>query len=240
MTKESNLPREQPQAVVLRRNLEKLRLELSNINQGIQSYIMGQRIDGTWGAPRYGIGEEVDNKIEGDGPDSDGDEDEDVQSLLQCPSCDFEIEFSSVRRLEEMYYFGPKNMLCPVCDEKLGEDAIKVAQHSSSQKKTWKSDISSVSSGDSVLFEKKLPASGSKHEPLSDPLLSPFIHNVPLPNSSGIHPGEGSSSNASDISNAKGYDPSFHLSSGTDAPADSDNEEDNEEKRLRASFVQEL
>ncbi|TKY73557.1 DEHYDRATION-INDUCED 19-like 6 [Spatholobus suberectus] len=160
------------------------------------------------------------------------DEDDDARSLLRCPFCDFEIEFSSVRtRLEEVHRYDPKNMFCPVCDEKLGEDVIRVAQNSSSEKRTWKSDKSSISSGDSVVLDKKLPARGSKHEPVPDPLLSPFIH-VSVPNSSGIHPGGGSASNASDISNAKG--------SGTDAPPDSGDEEDIKERRLRASFVQEL
>jgi len=61
------------------------------------------------------------------------------------------------------------------------------------------------------VFDKKLPARG-RHEPVPDPLLSPFVRNVSLfPNSSGIQPGEGFSSSASDISNGKGYDPSFRM-----------------------------
>ena len=57
----------------------------------------------------------------------------------------------------------------------------------------------------------KFPASGSKAEVVPDPLLTQFIPNVSAPNSSGIHRGEGSSSNPSDVSNVKGYDPSFHF-----------------------------
>ncbi|KAL5192057.1 Protein DEHYDRATION-INDUCED 19 5 [Glycine soja] len=231
MTKECNSPKEQqPQVLAIRKNLEKLKLELHNINRGIQSYILRQRVNGTWGAPRYVIGEEDDTESNGD------DDDDDARSLLQCPSCDFEIDFSSAHtHLEEMHCYDPKNLLCPVCDETLGEEAIWVAQNSSAQKRAWKSDKSSISisSGDSVVvLEKKLPARGSKHEPVPDPVLSPFVRNVSVPNSSGIHPGEGSSRNATYISNAKG--------SGTDAPQDSGDEQDIEERRLRASFVQEL
>lgn len=155
------------------------------------------------------------------------DEDDDAKSLFQCPFCDFEFDFSSVRaRLEEEGYYDLKDMTCPLCDENLGEGAIKVAQNSS--KRSWKSDKSSISSGDSVVFDKKLPARG-RHEPVPDPLLSPFVRNVSLfPNSSGIQPGEGFSSSASDISNGKG--------SGTD----SGDEEDSEERRQKVSFVQEL
>lgn len=156
------------------------------------------------------------------------DEDDDAKPLIRCPSCDFEIDFS---RVSSRLDIDPKNMLCPVCDEILG-DAIRVAQRSSSQKRTLKSDKSSILSGDSVVLDKKVPARGSKHERVPEPLFSKCIHSVSAPTSSGVHPGEGSSSIASDISDAKG--------SGTDAPADSGDEKDIEEKRLRASFAQEL
>ncbi|KAL2346957.1 hypothetical protein Fmac_000957 [Flemingia macrophylla] len=157
------------------------------------------------------------------------DEDDDSQSLLRCTFCDFEIDFSAIRyRLEEMHYCDPKNMLCPVCDEKLGEEAIRVVWNSISQKRTWKSDKSSISSVDSVVLDKKLPTRKAKH----DPLLSPFISNVSVSNSSGIHTGEGFSCNASDVSDAKG--------SETDSPPDSGDEKDAEERRLKAYFVQEL
>ncbi|KAK7350654.1 hypothetical protein VNO77_09505 [Canavalia gladiata] len=253
MTKESDspkdesqtgsLPKDESQTDYLQRNLDKLKLELSSINQGIQSYIMGQRVNGNWGASRYRIGDEDDGKTDEDAPYSDGenysvynyaDEDDDAQSIFRCPFCDFEIEFSLLRtRLQEVHSYDPKNMICPVCDEKLGEDAIKVAQHSSSRKRTWKSEKSSFSSGDSVVIDKKLPTRGGKHESMADPLLSPFVCNVSVPNSSGILASDDSSSSASDISNAK----SIRTDTSPDMSGD---EEDNEERRLRASFVQEL
>ncbi|ESW10005.1 hypothetical protein PHAVU_009G173600 [Phaseolus vulgaris] len=64
---ERNMAKEQPQGLALRRNLERLQLELSTINLGIQSYIPGQGINGNWGVPRYGVGEEVHDQTEADG-----------------------------------------------------------------------------------------------------------------------------------------------------------------------------
>jgi len=64
---ERNMAKEQPQGLAIRRNLERLQLELSTINLGIQSYIPGQGINGNWGVPRYGVGEEVHDQTEADG-----------------------------------------------------------------------------------------------------------------------------------------------------------------------------
>ncbi|XP_061346320.1 protein DEHYDRATION-INDUCED 19-like isoform X2 [Gastrolobium bilobum] len=139
------------------------------------------------------------------------DEDDDAQSLFQCPSCDFELEMPVLRtRLEQV---------CPVCDEYLGEDAIKVAPHSSSRKRTWKPTKSSTWYGNYTTLEEKLAAWTKKQEP------------VPVPNPSDIHPDEDSFSDTSDISVEKSYE--------TDA-LDTGDEEDHEERRQRASFVQEL
>ncbi|ESW10004.1 hypothetical protein PHAVU_009G173500 [Phaseolus vulgaris] len=57
-----------------------------------------------------------------------------------------------------------------------------------------------------TVVDMKFPASGSKAEVVPDPLLTQFIPNVSAPNSSGIHRGEGSSSNPSDVSNVKGIE----------------------------------
>jgi len=57
---------EQTQAAALRRNLERLRLEMDSVNGGIQSYLLGRRMNGTWGPSRYLIGGE-ENVSESDG-----------------------------------------------------------------------------------------------------------------------------------------------------------------------------
>ncbi|WVZ18760.1 hypothetical protein V8G54_006082, partial [Vigna mungo] len=116
-----NMAKEQPQGLALRRKLERLQLELSNIKLGTQSYVPGQGINGNWGVPRYGVGEEVHDQTEADG----------------------------------------------------------------------------------AVFDKVKP------KQVADSFVLPFMRNLSSPNSNGIHHGEGCSSNASDISLPKGYDPSF-------------------------------
>jgi len=63
-TMESKLPKEKPKSLALRRNLEKLQLELRNIIQGVK------RNNGTSGFPRYGVGEEFHDQTEANGPES--------------------------------------------------------------------------------------------------------------------------------------------------------------------------
>ncbi|KAG2399215.1 uncharacterized protein HKW66_Vig0083030 [Vigna angularis] len=72
----------------------------------------------------------------------------------------------------------------------------------------------------------------SRAEPVPEPLLTPFIVNESAINSSCIHPGEDFSSKATDISQSKGY--------ATDAPRDSGDEQDIEEKSLVEPFVEQI
>lgn len=77
--------KEQPRAVTFARNMDTFRLQISNINQGIQSYYLGQRVSGTFGAARYRrIGDSIGDKTEGNGPDSDAGEIEKID--LDCYS----------------------------------------------------------------------------------------------------------------------------------------------------------
>uniref|UniRef100_A0A0R0JNS1 Drought induced 19 protein type zinc-binding domain-containing protein n=1 Tax=Glycine max TaxID=3847 RepID=A0A0R0JNS1_SOYBN len=134
------MTKEKPQALALRRKLDKqLKLELTNSSPR------------TWGSSIYGIGVDADD-LKSDGGNYSvfnyTDEDQHAKSLFRCPFCDFEFEFSSAHIcLEE---------LCPMCDKKLGKDAIRVAHNSSPQKRTLKSDKSSILSGDSVAIDKKI------------------------------------------------------------------------------------
>ena len=134
------MTKEKPQALALRRKLDKqLKLELTNSSPR------------TWGSSIYGIGVDADD-LKSDGGNYSvfnyTDEDLHAKSLFRCPFCDFEFEFSSAHIcLEE---------LCPMCDKKLGKDAIRVAHNSSPQKRAWKSDKSSILSGDSVAIDKKI------------------------------------------------------------------------------------
>jgi len=71
----------------------------------------------------------------------------------------------------------------------------------------WKTEKSSIWSGNSEMFGKKLAARGNKQESIPDPLLSPFICNVPIPNYNSNHPDENSSLSDKDkeIHKAKRY-----------------------------------
>ncbi|KAJ1391896.1 Protein dehydration-induced 19, C-terminal [Sesbania bispinosa] len=161
------------------------------------------------------------------------DVDNDGRYDFRCPFCDFEIEVPVLcSNLEEEHCSALKNVVCPVCEENLGKDAITQFTHSSSRTWAWKSEKSSIWSG-SAMLGKKLVARGNKQELIPDPLLSPFICNVPIPNPNNNHPDEKSSSSNKDID--------FHNAerSATDAP-DVGVVQDQQERRLRAEFVQEL
>lgn len=157
------------------------------------------------------------------------DVDDDYQSDFRCPFCDFEIQVPLCSDFEEEYCSSPKNVVCPVCEENLGNNAFTQFTHSSSRKWGWKTEKSSIWSGNSAMFGKKLAARGNKQESIPDPLLSPFICNVPIPNYNNNHPDENSSLSNKDIEihNAK--------RSGTDGV-----EQDEQEQWLRATFVQKL
>lgn len=162
------------------------------------------------------------------------DVDNDDRCDFRCPFCDFEIEVPVLcSNLEEEHYSAVKNVVCPVCEETLGKDAIMQFTHSSSRKWGSKPEKSSIWSGNSAMLGKKLTTRGNKQESIPDPLLSPFICNVPIPNSNNFHQDENSSSSNKDI------DIPDAKRTGTDAP-DMDDEQDQQERRLRSAFAQQL
>ncbi|XP_020212458.1 protein DEHYDRATION-INDUCED 19 homolog 5 isoform X1 [Cajanus cajan] len=162
------------------------------------------------------------------------DVDNDGRCDIRCPFCDFEIEVPVLcSNLEEEHCLALKNVVCPVCEENLGKDAIMQFSHSSSRKWAWKPEKSSIWSGNSAMFGKKLATRGNKQESIPDPLLSPFICNVPIPNSNNSHSDENFSSSNKDI------DIPDAKRTGTDAREMGD-EKDQQERRMKADFVQQL
>ncbi|PNX54699.1 drought-induced protein, partial [Trifolium pratense] len=119
---------------------------------------------------------------------------DDGQYDFRCPFCDFDIQVP-------VFCSDFEDVVCPVCEENLGKDAMTQFTHSSSRKWGWKSEKSSMWSGNSAMFGKKLGARGNKQESIPDPLLSPFICNVPVPvpNSNSNHLDENSSCSNKDI-----------------------------------------
>ncbi|XP_027333917.1 protein DEHYDRATION-INDUCED 19 homolog 6-like isoform X2 [Abrus precatorius] len=158
----------------------------------------------------------------------------DGRSDFRCPFCDFEIDVPMLcSNFEEEHCSSLKDVVCPVCEENLGKETIMQFMHSSSRKWAWKPEKSSMCSGYSAMLGKKLASRGNKQESKPDPLLSSFVCTMPVPNLNNINTGEDSSSSNKDI-----YIPDAKRS-GTDAQ-DMGDEEDQQEKRLRAAFVQQL
>ncbi|OIW18321.1 hypothetical protein TanjilG_31461 [Lupinus angustifolius] len=162
------------------------------------------------------------------------DVDEDARSYIRCPFCDFEIVVHvPCSNLEEEHCPDLKNLVCPVCEENFGKDVIRQFTHPNSRKWMWKSDKSSFWSGNSAMLAKKLAVRGNKQGSIPDPLLSPFICNSPVLNANKIHLDEDSSSSNKDL------DIPNTNRSGADAAYIGD-EQDLQEKRVRAAFVQDL
>ncbi|CAK8562963.1 unnamed protein product [Lathyrus sativus] len=157
-------------------------------------------------------------------------EDDDYQSHLRCPFCDFQIQLPLPSNdFQHDYCPALKYMVCPVCEQDLGNDAIAQFTHSTSPKWGWKSEKSGTWSGNSAMFGKKPAGRRNKQESVADPLLSPFIYNVPVPNSNSSHQGEKSSFKNKDIN--------IHSAKRcwTDGV-----ELDQQEQELKAAFVQNL
>ncbi|KAF7806028.1 protein DEHYDRATION-INDUCED 19-like protein 5-like [Senna tora] len=147
--------------------------------------------------------------------DSEGDDES--RSYFPCPFCYLEIEVPVLcSHLQEEHCFDLKNAVCPLCAANLGKDATShfIVQHSISLKRRRSK----------ATLGKKLPTNvrGNRHEPVPDPLLSPFISNASIQTSNSIHQDEPSINNVPTISDAK--------SAG--------DEKDHEEKKQKAAFVQ--
>lgn len=160
--------------------------------------------------------------------------DDDSQSTVKCPVCDFDIEVAALRDRSEDGSYEAYSMICPVCDENLGERVMRIVQNASSRKRAWKSEKYSIWSGHAAMDDKKHASWGNNHEPMSGSLLSPAMDNVSAPNSNDFLSDDDTISNASDIPIAK--------SIAADAPEapDSVDEQDVQERRVRAAVVQEL
>ncbi|KAL3512716.1 hypothetical protein ACH5RR_025433 [Cinchona calisaya] len=81
--------------------------------------------------------------------------------------------------LQEEHCFDFKNAVCPICAATLGKDAVGhfTMQHAHSVKRRRKFQKSGTWSNASATVGKDLPLNcrSDRHEPASDPLLSPFL-----------------------------------------------------------------
>ncbi|KAI4343702.1 hypothetical protein L6164_011020 [Bauhinia variegata] len=160
----------------------------------------------------------------------------DPGSLFSCPICDFDVELPVLcSHLQEEHCFDLKIAVCPVCAANFGKNPVEhlTLQHPSLLKRRWKSDKPNIWYGNSAMLGKKLATDsrGNKHESVPDPLFSPFICNVSVPNPNSIHGEELSINNILIASDAN--------CTGTNTQ-NVGNEQDHQERREKATFVQEL
>ncbi|XP_009333936.2 protein DEHYDRATION-INDUCED 19 homolog 5-like isoform X2 [Pyrus x bretschneideri] len=166
--------------------------------------------------------------------DSEGDDD--AKSCFPCPFCYVDIEVPLLcGHLEEEHCFDFKNAVCPLCAANLGKDVIAhfTVHHASSFKHRRKSQKSGLWPGSSAMLGKALLKNGRSYaqESPPDPLLSPFICNMSFPDPKGIPEDVCSNIDSRVTCGLKSAEPSL---------PDEACEKDREERRQRATFVQEL
>ncbi|CAL5203277.1 unnamed protein product [Lathyrus oleraceus] len=150
--------------------------------------------------------------------------------IVKCYECDFDIEVSL--RCDPSEEFDANNMICPVCNEKLGEDAIRTVQNSSfgiMHSRAW----SALNLGNEPALR------GNKHETMFGSALSASQDNLDGQSFNDFSSDEDDRTNASDVTAAKGISIAKSLG-GADAPKTGGNEQDVEERTSRAAYFQEL
>lgn len=175
--------------------------------------------------------------------------DDDMGACFPCPFCNVDIEVAALRaHLQEEHCFDVKNAVCPVCAENLGRDIIAhfSMQHSHLLKRRRKSQRTGLWNSAAFLGKEHQelnfffgdgPASISGRtnttDSMPDPLLSPFLCGLSLTDarnnndtSSGIDSTVASAS--SDVLSTEPF------------KSNRDQEQDDEERRHRAEFIQQL
>ncbi|KAF5459955.1 hypothetical protein F2P56_019860 [Juglans regia] len=166
----------------------------------------------------------------------DSDVEDDARACFPCPFCYVDIELSVLcSHLQEDHCFDLKNAVCPLCAANLGKDVIGhfIVQHASSLMRRRKSEKSGFWTGNAAVLGKILPTGGlgDKHDSAPDPVLALFINSRPLFDPQSIQQDECLRDEASDASDLKSTGPSS-LDEGC--------EQDIEERRQKAAFVQQL
>lgn len=165
---------------------------------------------------------------------------DEVRAWFPCPFCYVEIEVPVLCiHLQEEHCFDLKNAVCPICAANLGKDPLShfTVQHMHSIKRRKKSQKSGFWSNVSPNIVKDLrelssflgtSSATSSSEPAHDPLLSPFLCNVPLSVFKGSHK-DTSTCIAATRDTIR-----------TNQALSNEDEQTYEEKNLRATFIQEL
>lgn len=181
-------------------------------------------------------------RLNSDGHYDDYEGDEDTRAFFPCPFCYVEIEIHALcNHLQEEHCFGLKNAVCPLCAASLGKDVMGhfIVQHASSLKQRRKSQKSGVWPGSPATLGRDLSSfigtttggRGNAHESAPDPFLSTFLCNAPHSDTEDVQRDKCSDDEAAVASNLK----------RTESPSlDKDHEQNTEERRQRAAFVQQL
>ncbi|XP_010248667.1 PREDICTED: protein DEHYDRATION-INDUCED 19 homolog 6-like [Nelumbo nucifera] len=175
--------------------------------------------------------------------DSEGDDD--IRAWFPCPFCYIEIEIHVLcAHLQDEHCFDVKNAVCPVCAANLGKDMIGhfTVQHSHLLKRRRKSQRSGLSTNSSAMLGKELRELSSFLSVTStngrintlgsapDPLLSPFLCLVALPDTKGVQDANPRNDVAATCDEKRVEPPT----------SDEVREQDYKERSQRAEFCQQL
>ncbi|KAK9090307.1 hypothetical protein Sjap_023484 [Stephania japonica] len=167
--------------------------------------------------------------------------DDDARVCLPCPFCYMEIELSMLcNHLQDEHCFDVKNsvtnfsaLVCPMCAANLGRDAVGHfrVHHSHMLKRRRKSQRSGTWNNISSMLGKelqeiapfRLKVVGNIPESAPDPLISPFLCNVALPEATSI-----------------GVPIALEKKSIKSQTVDGPDEEGYKERSSKAEFVQQL
>ncbi|KAL2515621.1 Protein DEHYDRATION-INDUCED 19-like protein 3 [Forsythia ovata] len=173
----------------------------------------------------------------------DGEGDDEMRAWFPCPYCYVEIEVPVLCiHLQEEHCFDLKNAVCPICAANLGKDAIghftiqhahSIKRRKKSQKSAFWSNVSTniikdIQEISSYLGTNSMSGQNSGNEPAPDPLLSPFLCNAPL--SDPKHSRKDVNSYTAPKNDVE-REPSLQEEA---------QEQDYEERKQRAAFLQEL
>ncbi|CAN0903241.1 Protein DEHYDRATION-INDUCED 19 homolog 5 [Linum grandiflorum] len=159
--------------------------------------------------------------------------DENASACFPCPFCDVDIEVQILcRHLQYEHGFDLKDAVCPLCAASVGKDVTGhfIVQHAGLLKVYLSVQFHNFHAGcpykcscslqqrrkSSIWRRRNIP------EPVSDPLLLPFVRRVPAPDSKASHE-DNSLNKTTERQKVSPYD-----------------EADREERRQKAAFVQEL
>ncbi|KAF8408324.1 hypothetical protein HHK36_007473 [Tetracentron sinense] len=171
--------------------------------------------------------------------------DDDARVCFPCPFCYVDIEVPVLcAHLQEEHCFDVKNAVCPVCAANLGKDMIGhfTVQHAHLLKRRRKSQRSGMRTNSSAMLGKEhrelssflgVTSTNSRRDTpdsAPDPLLSPFLCSAALPDTES-NQDTCSSDDTSTSSDLKSTEPS--------TPNEA-REHDNEERKQRAEFFQQL